>query len=126
MKDNLVNDMIKALKEKGTPPIKLLLSNWKVENGLLFFNDRCYVPDDTDLQRQLVEKYHYSLPGGHPGQWQTTELLWRDYWWPGMVTFVKNFVKGCTDTSTSHIIPGRYASSFRISNIKSIQCSDRP
>jgi hypothetical protein len=75
MKDDLVKDAIKALKKKGTPPIKSSLSNWKVQDGLLFFNDRCYIPDNTDLQRQLGEKYHYSLPGGHPGQWQTTELL---------------------------------------------------
>jgi hypothetical protein len=75
MKDDLVKDVIKALNENGTPPIKSSLSDWKVENGLLFFNDRCYVLDNTDLRRQLVERYHYSLPGGHPGQWQTTELL---------------------------------------------------
>jgi Integrase zinc binding domain len=41
------------------------------------------------------KKYHNSLLGGHPGQWQTTELLQRDYWWPGMIMFVKSFVKGC-------------------------------
>jgi RNase H-like domain found in reverse transcriptase len=68
MKEDLVKDVIKALKEKGTPPIKLLLDNWKVENGLLFFNDRCYVPDNANLRRQLVEKCHNSLSGGHPGQ----------------------------------------------------------
>jgi RNase H-like domain found in reverse transcriptase len=72
MKEDLVQDAIKALKEKGTPPTKSSLNDWKVENGLLFFNDRCYIPDNINLQRQLVEKYHYSLPGGHSGQWQTT------------------------------------------------------
>jgi hypothetical protein len=41
MKDDLVKDAIKALKENGTPPIKSSLSDWKVENSLLFFNDRC-------------------------------------------------------------------------------------
>jgi hypothetical protein len=32
---------------------------------------------------------------GHPGQQKTEELIRRDYWWPGIGTFVKNYVKGC-------------------------------
>jgi Integrase zinc binding domain len=95
MKEDLVCDVVKALKEKGTPPIKSSLEDWKVENGLLFLKDRCYILANMELQWQMVGKYHNLLPGGHPGQWQTTELLQRDYWWPRMVTFIKGFVKGC-------------------------------
>ena len=95
MKDDIVKDAITALKMRGTPPIKSSLEDWKVENGLLFFKDRCYVPDDTELRRRLVKKYHETLLSGHPGQWQTTELLRRDYWWPGMVTFIKKYIAGC-------------------------------
>ena len=46
MKDNIVHNTITALKEQGTPLIKSSLSDWKVEDGLLFFKDRCYVPDN--------------------------------------------------------------------------------
>ena len=95
MQDDIVRDAILALKTQGTPPIKSSLLDWKVENGLLFFKDRCYVPNNEELRRQLVEKYHNSLPSRHPGQWQTTQLVWRDYWRPGMITFIKNFVLGC-------------------------------
>ena len=49
MKDDIVRDMIMALKTRGTPPIKSSLEDWRVEDGLLFFKDRCYVPDDTEL-----------------------------------------------------------------------------
>ena len=51
MKDDIVRDAVAALKEQGTPPIKLSLSDWKVESGLLFFKDRCYVPNNEELQR---------------------------------------------------------------------------
>ena len=37
MKDNIVKDVITALKTKGTPPIKSSLKDWRVEDGLLFF-----------------------------------------------------------------------------------------
>ena len=39
--------------------------------------------------------YHDTLSAGHPGQLKTQELVQQDYWWPGLATFVKNYVKGC-------------------------------
>ena len=50
MKDNIICDAIATLKERGTPPIKSSLSDWKVKDGLLFFKDRCYIPDNGELQ----------------------------------------------------------------------------
>ena len=37
MKDNIIKDAIEALKSNGTPPIKSALSDWKIDDGLLFF-----------------------------------------------------------------------------------------
>ena len=51
MKDDIVKDAIEALKSKGLPPIKSVLTDWKIEDGLLFFKNRCYVPDTPDLRK---------------------------------------------------------------------------
>ena len=32
---------------------------------------------------------------GHAGKHKTTELVARDYWWPGMSVFVRDYVDGC-------------------------------
>ena len=40
---------------------------------------------------------------GHPGHYQTLELVSRTYWWPGMSQFVKNYVKGCTTCQQTKI-----------------------
>jgi RNase H-like domain found in reverse transcriptase len=37
MKDNLVIDALKAIKHGGTPPMKSSITDWKIEDGLLFF-----------------------------------------------------------------------------------------
>jgi hypothetical protein len=95
MKDDLVKDAIRAVKENGTPPMKSAISDWKFEDGLLFFQDRCYVPQNNQLRKEITQKYHESIATGHPGQFQTLELIRRDYWWPGMTTFIKNYVEGC-------------------------------
>jgi hypothetical protein len=37
MKDNLVKSVVEALKTGEIPPIKSALTDWKLEDGLLFF-----------------------------------------------------------------------------------------
>jgi hypothetical protein len=49
MKDELVTDAVTTLKNRGVPPIKLSLSDWKIEDSLLFFKEQCYVPPDVIL-----------------------------------------------------------------------------
>ena len=95
MGDDLIADAIKMIKEGGTPPMKSSVSDWKIEEGLLFFQDRCYVPQNVKLRQEITKRYHESLSTSHPGQFQTLELIRRDYWWPGMSIFVKNYIAGC-------------------------------
>jgi hypothetical protein len=91
----LVKSAVEALKTGGIPPIKSALMDWKLEDDLLFFLGHCYIPSDEVLRKRIIEHYHDTLPSGHPGQFQTLELIWRDYWWPGMTIFVKNYISGC-------------------------------
>jgi hypothetical protein len=51
MKDDLVKSAVEVLKTGGIPPIKSALTNWKLEDGLLFFLGCCYVPPDETLQK---------------------------------------------------------------------------
>jgi len=62
---------------------------------MLFFKDRCYIPPHEELRREVVNRYHDTLTGGHPGHYKTLELIRRYYWWPGITVFVKNYVTGC-------------------------------
>ena len=39
--------------------------------------------------------YHDHKTAGHPGELETYNSVKDQYWWPGLRTFVKNFVKGC-------------------------------
>jgi hypothetical protein len=96
MKDDLVKSVVEVLKTGGIPPIKSVLTDWKLEDGLLFFVGRCYVPPNEVLHKRIVEHYHDTLSSGHPGQFQTLKLIRRDYWWPGMMIFIKNYVPGYT------------------------------
>jgi len=54
MGDDLIKDAVLALKTKGPPPIKSNLSDWKIDDGLLFFKEKCVVPPNEELRRNLV------------------------------------------------------------------------
>ena len=80
-------DVLKRMKQD--------LFDWQVKNGLVFYKDRYYVPEDQDLRRDLVQLYYDTITASHPGENATFALLQKDYWWPGMRTFVKHYVAGC-------------------------------
>ena len=42
---------------------------------------------------------------GHPGQWKTLKLITQEYYWPGIMEFVKAYIKGCTTCQTTKIRP---------------------
>src|SRR5271154_1109525 len=74
-------------------------SDWKIEtiDGQisLFYKDRNYVPNDTDLRRKILHVAHDHETAGHPGEQETIVTVEKDYWWPGLRSFVRNYVKGC-------------------------------
>lgn len=93
-KDKIIFDALTALKTGGPLPMKSSLSDWRMEEDLVFFKDRCYVPPDPELRRKIVQRYHDHVTAGHPGVQKTLELLRRDYWWPGSYIFVQKYVEG--------------------------------
>ena len=74
--------------------------DWKFElvNGLntLFYKDRNYVPDNLALRQDVVQMLHDHEMAGHPGKAETLVVVEQHYWWPGLHTFMHNYVKkGC-------------------------------
>ena len=41
---------------------------------------------------------------GHPGQYNTLQLVSKDFWWPGIGVFVKNYVTGCAVCQQTKVI----------------------
>jgi len=93
--DPVVHSALAALLEGGPFPMKSSLKDWHTADELVFYKNRCYVPDDLVLRRNVVQKYHDTVSAGHPGHLATQILVQRDYWWPGMAMFIQNYVDGC-------------------------------
>jgi len=72
-------------------------SHWSTnEAGFLHLDGRIYVPDLDGLRLQVLQYHHDHPLSGHFGQNRTLELIQRKYTWPGLRTFVKDYVQSCT------------------------------
>jgi hypothetical protein len=69
------------------------LSNWKIVDDTLYYQNRAYAP--PHLRKWILYLTHDHLTAGHPGHFTTLVNVKRDYWWPGMGTFVRNYIDGC-------------------------------
>ena len=101
--DELVKNMTNVLSMKGVPPIKLNLSDWKVEDGMLFYQDQCYIPDNNAIRKVIVQEIHQSPMTGHLGRDTTLEMVQRHYWWLRLCHFVYEYVAGCTTCQQNKI-----------------------
>jgi Integrase zinc binding domain/RNase H-like domain found in reverse transcriptase len=75
----------KVARELMTSKSRLVRSvEWSLTDGILYFCDKVYVPDHSDLRRRVVALCHNTRIAGHAGRWKTLELVARNYWWPQM------------------------------------------
>jgi len=93
--NELVQNMTNVLSMKGVPLMKSNLSNWKIEDGMLFYQEQCYIPDNNTIRKAIIQEIHESLMTGHPGRDTTLEMVQRHYWWPRLCHFVYEYVAGC-------------------------------
>src|SRR6202453_3228918 len=105
--DESVVKAIKDLKKSSTK--RLRFDEWQLEQDLILFRGKVYVPKDDNLRRKVVELHHNSFFAGHPGQWKTIELIMRNYWWPGLSRFTIEYVKGCDTCNRTKMFPEKPA-----------------
>ena len=94
-----VKNAMKTLFEEGPTNLKNNLEDWKIkevdEKKTIFYKGKNYIPKDQKLQWDVVKMYHDHETAGHPGELEMYNSIQQHYWWPGLWTFVKNYVQGC-------------------------------
>ena len=93
--DEFFSKAVTSLRDHSLTPIRSALDDWSNDNGLLFYQGCCYIPDDKDLWLKIVQQHHDLATMSQLGHLKTLELIRRSYWWPGLSVFVKNLVAGC-------------------------------
>ena len=67
--------------------------NWSHKDGLLLYKGLIYVPET--LRMDMLREHHDAPLAGHCGIARTLELFTRNYWFPGINAFVKDYVNSC-------------------------------
>ena len=93
--DPLATEIYYALRTGAQRNRTLSLVDCRCTNNKLFYQDRLYVPDNDELQLQIIQGSHDMPAAGHPGRERTFELLTRKYFWPSMVKDVERFIANC-------------------------------
>ena len=75
-----------------------LPKNWELEDGLIYYNNRLFIPSKEDLLTEIAKGCHDSKVVGHFGQEKTIELLTRNFYWEKLANWINECVRsfdGC-------------------------------
>jgi len=78
-----------TLKEWNT------LHSIEEEQGSWLKDGHLVVPLDEELKRKILQVLHDAPTAGHPSQDKTFIQVSHVYWWPGMRTWITDYVVGC-------------------------------
>jgi len=68
--------VVKAVEEIRRVEVKMLRDKeWREVNGIMYKEEKVYVPKDNKLRAEIIRLYYDTLIGGHGGQWKTVELV---------------------------------------------------
>jgi len=56
---------------------------------------KVYVPKDEKLRVEIIWLHHDILVVEHGGRWRMTELVTRNYQWPGVTRDMRKYIDGC-------------------------------
>jgi len=76
------------------------LEKWKSMHSIQELDDwvkegRLVIPPEETLRREILQLLHDAPTAGHPGRDETFTQVAYAYWWPGMRTWITDYVAGC-------------------------------
>ena len=87
-------NVLQTLLGNGPTTLWNNLSDWTTEEfkgkQILFYKGKNYIPKDI----ALIRTFHDHGTAGHPRELETYNDVRQHYWWPGLRSFVKNYVQG--------------------------------
>ena len=98
--DTEVTDTLTTILEQGPTTMRRELGDWTIKKfegcDIIFSKEKKYIPKDNQLWCDITRMFHDHETAGHPGELKTHNAMWQHYWWPGLRTYVKNYVHGCS------------------------------
>ena len=87
--DEFVQQLVAAV-QAGTPP-----KGFTFQNGLLIYKGRFYIGPSCPLKLQFLHHVHSSPLASHSGFLKSYQRAKSDFYWQGMKTDLKKFIRDC-------------------------------
>nr|KYP36817.1 Transposon Ty3-I Gag-Pol polyprotein [Cajanus cajan] len=84
-----------------------LRNKFHIANGLIYYGARLFIPAISELRQSLIAEFHASPTAGHSGLKPTVARLAASFYWPGLYTDTKLFIKQCTICQQNKYMPKR-------------------
>lgn len=82
-------------KEQLPPSVRKGYKRYTWDKGLLWYDGRIVIPNNSEIQLNLLEQHHDNPAARHQGQARTLELPSRRYYWSEMKISVNKCVDSC-------------------------------
>jgi len=71
------------------------LEHYGLEDDMVTYQRRLYIPDNKSLKLKVTYQCHDTKVAGHFSHDKTLELRKRNYYWPNMEDWVRNYIRTC-------------------------------
>src|SRR5882724_11490603 len=90
-----LNTLVPSTPSPGDP--------WSLskDGDFLRYKELLYVPDNQDVQLDILRSHHDHRLAGHPAITKMIKNIRRQFYWPRMVTFITNYIHSCSLCSCS-------------------------
>ncbi len=96
----LFDQILQAYRAHDFDPRKSLQGHFVLSDGFWCKRDwgeslKVVIPEDAKLQENILHELHDSHVHAHKEQRGTTKQVARHFWWPGITSYVKLYIKIC-------------------------------
>ena len=89
-------EVVRVVEEMRKARIRVLRGEeCQIEEDLVLKEKKIYILKDEVLRVEIIWLHHDVPIVRHGGKWKTTELVIRNYWWPGIIRDMGKYVEGC-------------------------------
>ena len=86
-------DKLSRLKENN----EALPKHWDMEDGLLYYKDRLFIPANEDRLTKIAKGCHDSKVAGHFRQEKNFQLVKRNFYWEKLTDWINDYVRSCDE-----------------------------
>ena len=83
---------LQSIDSSIPPAFRSRLSDWQHIDGLLTYKSHVYVPPTDSLHHEILRQCHDHPTASHPRFLKTRQVVSTDFWWPGLASFVRNYI----------------------------------